>query len=239
MARPATPTTPDICWPRSTTAAELSSVNATSTPRPTITRFSCLCEGIATLTDAIVTADALPTQRHHADYLVLERGAPYLLTVKANQPGLHNQLKALPWEDGVPPAHTSADRAHGRVEQRIVKAVTVQTRIVFPHACQAIQITRKTRRLDSKKWTTETVYAITSLTAEQTTATELASWIRGHWAIENRLHWVRDATYDEDRSQIRTGTGPRAMASLRNLAVRARRIAHGTTNIAPAIRHHP
>ena len=202
-----------------------------------ISRFRCLCESIATLTDAVVTADALHTQRNHADYLVLERGSHYLLTVKANQPGLRNQLTALPWKD-IPPAHTSADRAHGRVEQRIVKAATVQTGIVFPHARQAIQITRKTRRLDSKKWTTETVYAITSLAAEQVTAAELASWIRGHWAIENRLHWVRDVTYDEDRSQVRTGTGPRTMASLRNIAVSVLRITHGTTNIAQAIRHH-
>lgn len=66
------------------------------------------------------------------------------------------------------------------MEQRIVKALTVTTGIVFPHARQAIQITRKTRRPDSKKWTTETVYAITSLAAEQATATTLASWIRSH-----------------------------------------------------------
>ncbi|MDQ3764246.1 MAG: transposase [Actinomycetota bacterium] len=90
--------------------------------------------------------------------------------------------------------------------------------------------------LDSKKWTTETVYAITSLTAEQATTATLASWIHGHWTIENRLHWVRDVTYDEDRSQVRTS--PRAMASLRNLAVSVLRITNGATNIAQAIRHH-
>jgi predicted transposase YbfD/YdcC len=104
-----------------------------------ITRFSSLCEGISNLTDAVVTADALHAQRSHADYLVLQRGSPYLLTVKGNQPSLHTQLKKLPWKD-VPPAQTSIDRAHGRVEQRIVKTVTVQTGIVFPHARQAIQI---------------------------------------------------------------------------------------------------
>ncbi|MDQ3764375.1 MAG: transposase [Actinomycetota bacterium] len=89
-----------------------------------------------------------------------------------------------------------------------MKVVTVATGIVFPHARQAIQIIRKTRRLDGTKWTTEVVYAITSLAAEQATAAELAAWVRGHWAIENRLHWVRDVTYDEDRSQVRTSTGP-------------------------------
>jgi len=79
--------------------------------------------------------------------------------------------------------------------------------------------------------------AVTSLTAEQATAGELAEWVRGHWTIENLLHWVRDVTFDEDRSQIRTGTGPRAMASLRNLAVSVLRT-DGVTNIAQAIRHH-
>jgi predicted transposase YbfD/YdcC len=201
-----------------------------------ITMFTSLCDRIDNLADTVITADALHAQRSHADYLVLERGAHYLLTVKGNQPALHQQLTALPWKD-VPPAHTSTGRAHGRVERRIVKVVTVATGIVFPHARQAIQITRKTRRLDSKKWTTEVVYAVTSLAAEQATAAELAAWVRGHWAIENRLHWVRDVTYDEDRSQVRTGHGPRIMASLRNLALSILRI-EGITNIAQAIRHH-
>ena len=198
--------------------------------------FSQLMDRVDDLTDTVITADALHTQRGHADYLVLQRGAHYLITVKGNQPALHTQLKALPWKD-VPPAHTCAGRAHGRVERRVVKVVTVATGIVFPHARQAIQITRKTRRLDSRKWRTEVVYAVTSLAFEQATAAEIAGWVRGHWAIENRLHWVRDVTYDEDRSQIRTATGPRAMASLRNLALSVLRT-DGVTNIAQAIRHH-
>jgi predicted transposase YbfD/YdcC/predicted small secreted protein len=201
-----------------------------------IPMFSVLCERIDDLQDVVITADALHAQRSHADYLVLQRRAHYLLTVKGNQPSLLHQLKSLPWKD-IPPAHTDTTRAHGRVEKRSVKLVTVATGIVFPHAHQAIQIIRKTRRLDGKKWTTEVAYAVTSLTTEQATAAELATWIRGHWAIENRLHWVRDVTYDEDRSQIRTHTGPRAMASLRNLALSILRI-NGNTNIAQALRHH-
>lgn len=201
-----------------------------------IPMFSVLCDRIDDLSDAVITADALHAQRAHADYLVLRRGAHYLLTVKGNQPGLHHQLKALPWRD-VPAGHTSTGRAHGRIERRIIKVVTVPAGIVFPYARQALQITRKTRRLDSRKWTTEVVYAVTSLAAEQATAAELAAWVRGHWSIENRVHWVRDVTFDEDRSQIRTGTGPRAMTSLRNLALSVLRI-HGVTNIAQALRHH-
>jgi predicted transposase YbfD/YdcC len=200
-----------------------------------ITEFAPLLEGVE-LTDAVVTADAMHTQRDHADYLVLQRGAHYLITVKGNQPTLHTQLKALPWKD-VPVAHTSSNRGHGRLEQRHVKVVTVSAGILFPHARQAIQITRKTRKLTSKKWTTEIAYAVTSLTAEQATARDLATWIRSHWHIENRLHWVRDVTLDEDRSQVRTKNGPRVMASLRNIAISTLRI-DGATNIAQALRHH-
>lgn len=200
-----------------------------------ITEFAPLLDGVE-LTGAVVTADALHAQKAHADYLVLQRGAHYLLTVKGNQPGLSAQLKALPWKQ-VPVAHTSTNRAHGRVEKRTIKVVTVTTGILFPHARQAIQITRKTRRLDATTWTTEVAYAVTSLAAEQATTTQLATWVRGHWRIENRLHWVRDVTFDEDRSQIRSGNGPRVMASLRNLVISILRI-NGTTNIAQALRHH-
>ena len=200
-----------------------------------ITEFAPLLDGVE-LTGAVVTADALHAQKAHADYLVLARGAHYLLTVKGNQPGLSAQLKALPWKQ-VPVAHTCTDRAHGRVEKRTIKVVTVTTGILFPHARQAIQIIRKTRRLNSTTWTTEVAYAVTSLAAEQATPTQLATWVRGHWRIENRLHWVRDVTFDEDRSQIRSGSGPRVMASLRNLVISILRI-NGTTNIAQALRHH-
>ncbi|MGH8828195.1 MAG: ISAs1 family transposase [Jiangellaceae bacterium] len=183
-----------------------------------------------------VTADALHAQRAHADRLVLERAAHYLLTVKGNQPAPFTQLKALPWAD-VPVVHHSAGRAHGRIEKRSVKVVTVTVGILFPHARQAIQITRRTRRLDGKKWTTEIAYAVTSLTAEQATAAELATWVRGHRTIQNRPHRIRDLTWDQDRSQARTGNGPRAMASPPNLAVPAHRPT-GATNIAQRPRHH-
>lgn len=200
-----------------------------------ITEFAPLLDTID-VTDSVITADALHAQRAHADYLVLERGAHYLLTVKGNQPGLFAQLKKLPWK-GAPILHRSADRAHGRVEKRSVKVVTVSAGILFPHARQAIQITRKTRRLDSKKWRTEIAYAVTDLTAEQATAAELATWVRSHWHVENRLHWVRDVTYGEDHSQVRTGNAPRVMASVRNLVISMLRL-DGATNIAQALRHH-
>ncbi|MDT0528619.1 hypothetical protein RM555_06390 [Micromonospora sp. DSM 115977] len=100
-----------------------------------------------------------------------------------------------------------------------MKILTISTGIDFPHAAQAIQIRRRRRRLDQpKRFTTETVYAITDLRIHQAKPTQLAGWIRGHWSIENKVHWVRDVTYDEDRSQIRTGTGPEIMAALHNAA---------------------
>ena len=66
----------------------------------------------------------------------------------------------------------------------------------------------------------------------------LAAWVRSHWKIENRLHWVRDVTYLEDKSLVRTGNAPRVMASLRSLAISLLRM-DGQDNIAAANRHHP
>jgi predicted transposase YbfD/YdcC len=79
-----------------------------------------------------------------------------------------------------------------------------------------------------------TVYPVTSLTAAQASPARLADWVRGHWGIE-ALHHVRDTTFAEDASQLRTGTGPQVMASLRNLAIGILR-ARGDRNIAAALR---
>jgi Transposase DDE domain len=148
-----------------------------------------------------------------------------------------NRRSALPWQ-AVPQATRHADRGHGRREIRTLKILTVATGIGFPHAAQALQIRRRRRRLDQpNRFTTETVYAITDLRVQQARPAELAAWIRGHWSIENTGHWVRDVTYDEDRSQIRTGTGPQVMATLRNAAIGALRLT-GVTNIVAANRHH-
>jgi predicted transposase YbfD/YdcC len=188
------------------------------------------------LARAIVTADAMHAQREHARYLVAQRGAHYILTVKGNQPSLHAQLKALPWHQ-VPVTSDTHDRGHGRRERRTLKVAAVAAGLAFPHAAQAIQIVRRRRSLTSSRWSTETVYAITSLTPAQASPTQLAAALRGHWAIEDRLHWVRDVTYGEDLSQVRTASGPRVMATLRNLAITILRLA-GASGIAAALRHH-
>jgi predicted transposase YbfD/YdcC len=201
-----------------------------------ITRFAPLLDQISDLRGTVITVDALHCQRDHVTYLA-ERGADWILTVKGNQPTLYQQLAGLPWR-AVPDATREAGRGHGRREIRTLKILTVSTGIDFPHAAQAIQIRRRRHRLDQpRRFTTETVYAITNMCVHQAIPAQLAAWIRRHWHIENQIHWVRDVIYDEDRSQIRTGTGPQVMAALRNAAIGALRIT-GVTNIAAANRHH-
>jgi hypothetical protein len=112
----------------------------------------------------------------------------------------------------------------GRREIRRIKVCTVGD-LLFPGACQAIQVKR--RRMDRKtgKSTVTTVYAVTSLSADQAAPTQLEA-----------LHHVRDVIFAEDASQLRTGNAARAMATCRNLAIGALRLA-GTSNIAAALRH--
>ncbi|MFC4949075.1 ISAs1 family transposase [Pseudonocardia sp. GCM10023141] len=198
-----------------------------------IAHFAPLLDGLE-LREAVVTADALHTQRAHVDYLTA-RGAHWILTVKGNQPTLRRQLAGMPWR-AVQVGHRSAERGHGRREVRTLKVITIAAGIMFPHAAQAIQLVRRRRTLASGKWHTETVYAITDLRPHQARPDQLAGWIRGHWQIENSLHWVRDVTYAEDASQVRTGHAPQVMASLRNFAISAHRLA-GASNIAAALRH--
>ena len=205
--------------------------------------FTDVLNQIEDLTGMVITVDAMHAQTAHADYLHT-RGAHLLVTVKGNQPTLLAQLKALPWAQ-VPVGHTSTDRAHGRIEKRTLKAVTVTEQaggLNFPHAAQAIQVVRKTRRINPKpgskaRWRTETVYAIVTLPAEHASPAELATWIRQHWFIENKLHWVRDVTLGEDLHQARTRNGPQVLAILRNLVLSLLRLA-GHHNIARALRHH-
>jgi predicted transposase YbfD/YdcC len=104
-----------------------------------ITAFTPLLDRIE-LRDVLVTADALHTQRGHADYLHA-RGGHYLWIVKANQPRLHAQLLGLPWQ-AIPVVHESRDRGHGRVDHRRLKLTAVGEGIGFPHAQLAIQLHR-------------------------------------------------------------------------------------------------
>lgn len=111
----------------------------------------------------------------------------------------------------------------------------------FPYAAQVFCIQRDTTALSSGKIHTQTVYGLTSLSPEKADPARLLALNRSHWSIENRLHWVRDFVFDEDRCRIRRGVGARVMASLRNLAISLLRLA-GAASIAAALRfcsHNP
>lgn len=169
-----------------------------------ITRFAALLDGIGDVKGMVVTADALHTQAGHARYLA-GRGAHYVLTVKGNQKNLHTQLRTQPWKQ-IRIGDQSRATASGREVIRTVKCISLDAGINFPHAAQAIQITRKSRAAGSGKWSTETVYAVTSRPSHRATPGQIGSWIRGHWGIENGLHWRRDVTFNEDHSQVPTAT---------------------------------
>lgn len=187
------------------------------------------------LTGKVVTADALHTQREHARRLVRDHKAHYLLVVKGNQKGLHRQLKRLPWRE-IELHDRTVEDGHGRQEIRRLKVCTVRPGLLFPHAVQAIQVKRRRTDRTTGKTTIKTVYAVTSLAPGHATPAQLAALVRGHWSIE-ALHHVRDVTYAEDRSQIRTGHAPRIMAGLRNPAIALADLM-GWTNIAAANDHY-
>jgi len=188
------------------------------------------------LRGVVVTADALHCQRAHADYLH-GRGAHYLFTVKANQPALRRALARLPWAQA--PGLIERQQGHGRAESRSIKVIDLDGTPeagLFPHGARAIKVIRRRRRTGTAHRSMETVYALTSLDHRDADSRLLACWIRSHWTIENRLHWVRDVTQGEDHSTIRTGNGPQVIAALRNTAINLIRL-RGGTNIAAAHRH--
>jgi predicted transposase YbfD/YdcC len=195
--------------------------------------FAPLLDGLD-LAGVVVTADALQTHPEAAEFLVTRKQAHYLFVVKANQLILLQRCAGLPWHR-VPTGDRTRDRGHGRVELRTLKAVTV-TGFGFPHAAQVAQVTRKTRDLGTRRWQTVTVYVITSLPFQLARPARLADLLRGHWAIE-ALHHIRDVTFREDDSQVRTGAAPHVMAVLRNLVIGVLSRA-GRVNLAAALRRH-
>ena len=189
-----------------------------------------LLKAFADLAGAVITIDALHTQ-HDTAQAILARKADYVMTVKGNMPTLFRQLKKLPW--GQVPAVSSVSTGHGRRARRTIKVVLAPAWTGFAGAAQVAQVRRTVTKKGKK--TVEVVYLITS--DRQAGPATLAAWVRGHWHIENKLHWVRDVTYQEDKSLVRTGNAPRVMASLRNLAISLLRL-DGHANIAAANRHH-
>jgi len=189
--------------------------------------------GLFDLDGAVVTLDAMHTQTDTAN-LITAAGADYVFTVKGNQPTLHAACKELPWAK-VPAGHRSTTRGHGRTATRTIKVIQAPGWVTFAGAAQLAQVRRTVTQAGTR--TVEVVYLITSADHVEAPPATPAAWVQGHWGIENRLHWVRDVTYDEDRSQIRTGNAPQVMATLRNTAISLLRLT-GWDNIAAGLRHH-
>lgn len=192
------------------------------------------------LTGQVVTIDALHTQRATAEHLVEVKGADYLMTIKANQPKLLAAAqRALTGPATEFAEYTEHDRGHGRTEQRTVRTapITTDTVIDFPHAAQVFRVIRRVGGLDGARRTKEVAYCVTSLSADNAAGHDLARLLREHWgAIEIRLHWCRDSTFNEDKSTLRAGTAPQAMSIIRNTIMAAFRLA-GWTNLKKARRH--
>ena len=127
-------------------------------------------------------------------------------------------------------------RRGDRWEERTLWASTaLADYLAWPQVQQVCCVERRvTRKGATRK---ETAYAITSLSPAQAGPQELLRLWRGHWKIENRLHYVRDVTMKEDASQVRSGAAPQVMAAVRNTVLGLLRQA-GTYNIAAALRHY-
>lgn len=187
----------------------------------------------------VVTVDALHTQRQTAQ-LIRERGGHYVMTVKGNQPELQEAVVALfaPEQAAAQDRESvwETEQGHGRVENRWLLAVSIPPDAAaalstWPGAQQVWVVERRVWRKKQRVGNRELVYGITSLPREQAGPADLLRLVRGHWRIETRSHWVRDVTYGEDASLVRTGKIPQVLALLRAMAI-SRLRAEGITNIA-------
>lgn len=189
----------------------------------------------------VVTADALHTQREVAQ-AIISRGGDYLLPVKESQPALRSDIALVfAHRQGLADTITSAqttDSLGGRITERWLCASTaLQGYLSWPGHAQVLELRRVVTNKRTSKMRQEVVYGITSLDPERATPAQLLQLWREHWHIENRLHWVRDVTFDEDRSQVRAGHAPQVMAALRNIAISVLRLC-GAENIAAACRRY-
>lgn len=141
-----------------------------------------------------------------------------------------------------PPDLETVDKAHGRIETRRiwVNGELTAGYLEFPYVKQVMRIERRATKLDGSPLPSrpgiEIVFAITSAAPEKASPSKLLELNREHWGIENKVHWVRDVTFDEDRSQVGRSSAAHGMASLRNIAMNLLRVA-GATSIAASLRH--
>jgi predicted transposase YbfD/YdcC len=184
----------------------------------------------------VVTGDALFCQRAVCAQ-ILRQGGDYFFAVKENQPTLLEEVRTVFAEPPLAepmPADLRVGRGHGREELRLLRCSAALVGYTdWPGLGYACTVQRVVTR--QGKTTYEQAYAVTSLTPRRTTAGGLQTLWRGHGGIENRLHWIRDETFGEDRCQVRTGTAPQALTAVRNTVIGIVRRA-GHANVAAALR---
>jgi predicted transposase YbfD/YdcC len=180
----------------------------------------------------LVSADALHTVTATAEF-IHTAGGEFVLPVKENRKALFDALDALPW-DQVPVAHSATDRGHGRITTRTIQVLPAPEDLPFPHVSQVYLIERYVTDLRGSPVSAVAALGVASPPADRVSAAGLARHVREQWAIES-LHWLRDTLYQEDKSQVRTRSGPRVMAALRNLAICALRL-FGRTDVTEATR---
>jgi predicted transposase YbfD/YdcC len=193
------------------------------------------------LRGSVSTMDALLTQTEIAQQILRQHGH-YLMVVKRNQPNLYQAIADL-FDYPPPPAQpneylatTDTDLGHGRLEIRRLESSTALNQYLdWPGVAQVLRRTRRAIRLKTGEVSEQVTYGITSLTRRQAHPVHLEQLWRGHWTIENRLHYVRDESMGEDRSTIHTQNAPQAMAALRNAILTLLRY-EGWTNIPDGLR---
>jgi predicted transposase YbfD/YdcC len=184
------------------------------------------------LAGKVVTADALHTVKATANH-IREHGGEFVFPVKENRRALFDALDALPWAQ-VPVAHTATDKGHGRITTRTIQVLPAPGDLPFPHVSQVFLIERYVTGRHGQPISAVAALGVASPEPRLADAADLAGYVREQWSIES-LHWLRDTLYQEDKSKVRTRSGPRVMAALRNLAIGALRLA-GRTDVTEATR---
>ena len=174
------------------------------------------------LTGRIVTMDAMHAQQETARCLLGRRADYVVSAIKDNQETILEDLKAIDFSDA--PWHETVDKGHGRIERRRCAVVDLSGAEWDGYANlhgrrQAVRIEREREILKTGKRSIEVAYSLTSLNADRAGPEELLALVRNHWHIENRLHYVRDFTYDEDRCRAYVRHMPRNLACLTNAAI--------------------
>jgi len=182
------------------------------------------------LSGAIVTIDAAGCQVANAR-IIREQGGHYLLAVKGNQPSLRGAVEAVfadacerDFAGVATDGQSAVEDGHGRHEERYVTVIADPQGLPedWPDVAAVVQVNRE-REVGGKNTSTTHFY----ITSYAGTAAEIAGWVRGHWGIENGLHWVLDVVFREDDSRVREGNAGANLAMLRRVAVSLLRRAPG------------